>query len=717
MTDNDDRTPETARSESSVSIETLHHQLRDAVDALESGDQWRAWLDFAGRLHRYSFNNVILIWTQLPAASTVASYRTWQSMGRHVRRGEKAIRVLAPITRRTAVRADKGSPQLDDDGRRQLEPRVVGFRPVPVFDVSQTEGRPLPVPHLPALLSGSAPVGMWDLLATDVTERGYRLMRGPISELSGANGVTRFKDREVWVRDDVDEAQAVKTLVHELAHVVLHADEDGPNGQCRGLMEVEAESVAHLVMAAHQVDTAAYTFPYVANWAHPLAAVEHVSMADIITRTGNRVMKAADQIIAATAAAVTVPRDAAFSALTVRVAKATSKTAELRDQAAAAVLPSVDRAILLGVVADSNDYFRHQLSKSWVPGYLKERQLAEAAGSHHLGYAPKRWTALIDHLRSLGYSDDHIEAAGMATRARNGHLIDHFRDRMTIPLSDRQGDLVGFTARLAPSNSDVSAPKYLNSPTTAIFRKGELLYGLAEHRSMIINGALPVVCEGPLDAIAIDLLAAGRGLRLAGLALTGTAFTDQHAQQLLRAVDSRPICLALDGDDAGRTAAAGMWRRLTDDGPHQITMADLPADTDPASLYSKARDVLTQLVSESRPAAAVVAERQIAGAHLDGNVVRELAAFRHLVPLAERMPAEQRPGFVLALAEQLHIDPSDAATDALEHNPKLLMDQAVENCHQLRRTLGDGTGVRETIAAEHSPERASDALGHTARTQ
>lgn len=705
----------TPRPESGLAIETLHHQLRDAVEALESGDQWRAWLDFAGRLHRYSFNNVILIWTQCPAASTVASYRTWQSLGRNVRRGERAIRVLAPVTRRTAAHAKKDSSPVDVNESRRVERQVVGFRPVPVFDVSQTDGRPLPDPHRPALLKGSAPAGMWDLLATDVAERGYRLMRGPIGELDGANGVTRIEEREVWVRDDVDEAHALKTLVHELAHIVLHAGEDGNGGRCRGLMEVEAESVAHLVLATHQVDTAAYTFPYVASWAHPLASVEHVSMADIISRTGNRVMKAADQIMAVTAEALTTPSDSGFDALSVRVAMATSDSARLRDQAGVAVLPATGRPILLGVTADSQDFFRRQLSRSWVPAYLEGRQLGVAAVSHHLGHAPNGWTTLIDHLRGLGYSDDHIEAAGMAKRARNGRLIDYFRDRVTIPVRDSHGDLVGFTARRAPSNSDVRVPRYLNSPTTAIFRKSEVLYGLAAHHHEISHGALAVVCEGPLDAIAIDLLAASRGLRLAGLAITGTAFTRHHAEQLLAAANTGSICLALDGDDAGRKAAAKIWRRLTDDGPHQITIADLPAGTDPASLYQSDRPALTQLVADARPAASVVATRQIMEAHREGNVAQDLAVFRHLLPLAGRMPPEQRSAFVLALAEHLRIDPADAATDAIERNPKLLMDRAIDNCEQLRRALGSGTGVREMMAAEQLSERATNAFGDTVR--
>ena len=131
-------------------------------------------------------------------------------------------------------------------------------------------------------------------------------------------------------------------------------------------------------------------------------------------------------------------------------------------------------------------------------------------------------------------------------------------------------------------------------------------------------------------------------------------------------------------------------------------MAELPTGTDPASLYLGDRDGLSKCVGESRPAAAVIAERQIVEAELDGNVVRELAVFRQLVPLAARMPAEQRPGFVLALAERLHIDPTDAATDAIDHNPK----------------TPDGPGRRElsTASSQTLADGAGDARDDMAWT-
>ena len=90
--------------------------------------------------------------------------------------------------------------------------------------LAQTDGPPPPQPPGPVLLAGQAPAGLWDGLVADVSERGYRLLRGPANQLGGANGVTKITEREVWVRDDVDDAQAAKTLTHELAHTV-HLEE------------------------------------------------------------------------------------------------------------------------------------------------------------------------------------------------------------------------------------------------------------------------------------------------------------------------------------------------------------------------------------------------------------------------------------------------------------------------------------------------------------
>jgi hypothetical protein len=117
------------------------------------------------------------------------------------------------------------------------------------------------------LLDGEAPAGLWESLAGYITARGFRLERcATAAEINGANGVTDFGAETVTVRSDVSDAQAVKTLAHEAAHVLLHNPTDG-FWACREVGEVEAESVAFIVCGHHGMDSSGYTFGYVAGWA------------------------------------------------------------------------------------------------------------------------------------------------------------------------------------------------------------------------------------------------------------------------------------------------------------------------------------------------------------------------------------------------------------------------------------------------------------------
>jgi len=221
----------------------MHTQLAEKVGSLASMDAWGSWLRFASGFHRYSFNNTLLIWAQRPEATMVAGYRAWQAKGRQVRRGESAIRVYGPVTRREPKLDPQGRPVRDGDGRPVQEVRIVGVKPVSVFDVSQTDGDPLPEPPAARLLVGQAPPGLWDALQSFVEAQGYSVSRG---ECGGANGVTDFDARQARVRADVDDAQAVKTLAHEAGHVLLHQPGQRQPVACRGVAEVEAESVAFM---------------------------------------------------------------------------------------------------------------------------------------------------------------------------------------------------------------------------------------------------------------------------------------------------------------------------------------------------------------------------------------------------------------------------------------------------------------------------------------
>jgi len=253
------------------------------------------------------FNNTVLIWAQNPEATMVAGYRAWQAKGRQVRRGETAIRVFGPVTTREPKVDVQGQPVRDADGKPVQDVRIVGVKPVSVFDVSQTDGDPLPEPPQANLLTGQAPPGLWDALETFVEAQGYTVSRGDCGD---ANGITMFDTRHVRIRADIDDAASVKTLAHEAGHVLLHTPDQRQPFACRGIAEVEAESVAFMVTAAHGLDASQYTFNYVAGWAHQAATPDGPSLEDIVKATGQRVIAATDRILQATQPAPTLVEEA-----------------------------------------------------------------------------------------------------------------------------------------------------------------------------------------------------------------------------------------------------------------------------------------------------------------------------------------------------------------------------------------------------------------------
>lgn len=260
-------------------LEEAHRLLTDAVDALVSGDDWARMLDTAARFHRYSANNIMLILMQNPDATRVAGYRTWQALGRQVRKGESSLRILAPVAYR--------AKDVDDDGNETVRAGIRGFTTVGVFDISQTDGDPI-ADIVPEFVTDD-PGDLWDRLAVQVVAAGYTIERG---DCGGANGRTDPTTKTVRVRDDVPDGQAAKTLVHELAHIALgHVDSLWSYAMCRGTCEVEAESTAFLVLHLAGIDAGGYTFPYVAKWAN--------GDTDLVRKTADRVIKAARTITGA----------------------------------------------------------------------------------------------------------------------------------------------------------------------------------------------------------------------------------------------------------------------------------------------------------------------------------------------------------------------------------------------------------------------------------
>ncbi len=328
-----------------------------------------------------------------------------------------------------------------------------------------------------------------------------------------------------------------------------------------------------------------------------------------------------------------------------------------------------------------------------MPGYLASRGFEPDTWRWWgLGYAPATWTELTAHLRDLGFTDPAIRAAGLAKRSARGFLIDMFRDRVMFPVRSPDGTVAGFIGR-APPGTGTSVPVYLNSPTTALYRKGRVLFGLCEGQPAVAAGARLVITEGPLDAMAITAAAPAR---YAGVALCGTALTAAQARLLAAGsgpplhpglrfppgpplhpglrqrctVHAADMLVAFDGDRAGRLAtvrAYRLLRQVTDD----LIAVSFPSGSDPAgyfrdhggaaleALLDTSGCPLTDLVID-----AIIAEFDRWLEFTDGR----FGALRAVAPVIASLPSGHVARQVARVAERLDLtyaEVTEAVTTAL----------------------------------------------------
>ncbi len=210
--------------------------------------------------------------------------------------------------------------------------------------------------------------------------------------------------------------------------------------------------------------------------------------------------------------------------------------------------------------------------------YFKNRGIDGASAQRFgLGYAPAGWDKLLNEFGGTAAAKDELHAAGLVIKKDDGNFYDRFRDRVMYPIRDARGRCIGFGGRVMGNDE----PKYLNSPETVLFHKGQELYGLYEARQALRQIDQLVVVEGYMDVIAL----ARHGVNFA-VATLGTATTDEHLNRLFRLTDNVLFCF--DGDRAGRAAA---WRALENSLPQlregrQIRFVFLPDGQDPDSLVN-----------------------------------------------------------------------------------------------------------------------------------
>lgn len=232
--------------------------LEEGIKNLTSSEDWARYLRMQAAFHTYSFSNVQLILAQRPDTTRVAGFKTWEKLGRMVRKGEKAIWILAPRFYKPKDAQPTPDGQAEADEAEQMK---IYFRAVPVFDISQTEGDELP--SLVKKLVGDDDGGAFERLKAFSESRGCPVTVEAIAGRS--NGYFAPHENRIVVREGLAPVQACKTLAHEIAHSFLHHDIEIYR-EHRGDCELEAESVAFVVLHHLGIDASDYSFGYVTGW-------------------------------------------------------------------------------------------------------------------------------------------------------------------------------------------------------------------------------------------------------------------------------------------------------------------------------------------------------------------------------------------------------------------------------------------------------------------
>mgnify|MGYP000765244467 CR=1 FL=1 len=281
-------------------------KVKEITDKLEAGlkelfesEKYKSYLSTMSKFHNYSFNNTLLIAMQKPEATLVAGYQAWQkNFERHVNKGEKAIRILAPAPYKIKEERDKldpvtGEMMFDENGmpqKEETEVTIPAFCAVSVFDVSQTDGKPIPELEVNELLST---VEGYE----DFVQALMNISPVPIAfeDIPGdSKGYFSTAEKRIAVQENMSESQTLKTMVHEVAHSRLHDKEVNQSMDIpvkdRNTKEVEAESVAFTVCQHFGIDTSDYSFGYIAGWSSGRNMKELKSSLDTIRKTASELI-------------------------------------------------------------------------------------------------------------------------------------------------------------------------------------------------------------------------------------------------------------------------------------------------------------------------------------------------------------------------------------------------------------------------------------------
>ncbi len=270
-------------------VKELTGKLEEGLLNLKNSDDFKKYLTCMSKFHSYSYNNTLLIMMQKPQATYVAGFNSWKNnFNRNVKKGEKGIKILAPAPIKKTVETKR----TDNNGKQYIEQEEVTipiFKPVTVFDVSQTEGDPIP-----ELIAGD--------LKGDV--KGFEDMKEALNKATdipiitkdiegGAKGYFDPKAQSIYINEGMSESQTIKTMIHEIAHSILHdytKQEIKEEKKDRNTKEVEAESVAFTVCKHFGIDTDDYSFGYILGWSKDATLNEFRQSLETIQKCSNKLI-------------------------------------------------------------------------------------------------------------------------------------------------------------------------------------------------------------------------------------------------------------------------------------------------------------------------------------------------------------------------------------------------------------------------------------------
>ncbi len=274
-------------------LKEITERLEQGVKDLFTSEKYTEYLKTMSQFHNYSFNNTLLIAMQKPESTLVAGYGTWnKKFHRQVKRGEKGIKIIAPVPIREKEEVEKFDPETNEpvlrpDGQpetEEVEHIIPRFRVSTVFDISQTQGDPLPELDAPELMGS---VENFDIFMEAIRMVSPVPMR--YAEIEGdSKGYYSNTNKEIVIRDGMSEKQTMKTAVHEVTHAMCHdrdVMEELGEQKSKMTIETEAESVAFTVCSFFDLDTSDYSFPYLAGWASSMEMKELRTSMDFIRKT------------------------------------------------------------------------------------------------------------------------------------------------------------------------------------------------------------------------------------------------------------------------------------------------------------------------------------------------------------------------------------------------------------------------------------------------